>query len=673
MYMKKNIIVSLAIALLLGAGCSQDQLGVTAMSTSDDSREIHFLQSSLSKEFEQGLTEGTIAVTLGRSGNVGTYRVLLEKSGKDAALFSIRDTVVIPDGQYTVDVPLKVDLSSVILGSSVDVSLSIVGRDATLGEDSAYIGQYSDFLTVSASFALEWEPYMRTTETGEKVQQTATYHFSQFYTGYQSGIPVEVAKGTDNIFRLVDWASGAYFNFRVNWSKKTVSVPGQSIGYYDDSSASYVYVADLAQYLGDDSYYSSFPCTWDGDRTFTMTLIYYIPDGGYYGYGEESIVFAGDHDFDPVISSSTYRGNGIFDFEFNDYVSYCKAVVSKGDLSSDSDKISSVVSGICLGTAEGVETFSSDSLSVTAAAKGVNTLVVVPFDSEGVPGKEAVLRFTFDPDGTLLPQVLECSLSLPEEDPYTSVAWNLKVQNVTRVEYVMGYKEMLDTYEENYSMDRIFSILGHSLEDKYVTAACSQEGIRLTYTTTDGKEYKMLLRLYNALGDVLETSVSIKTKSLSETYLPKSLSDFVGSYLLSATVDDSDGNSTSEAFRVDIIKTGENTVSVKGLSNYKSYCPEITGTYIPEKHCIRLYSQNLGEFSYMTVVFGFVSDLYTGIWGQTSALEFGFTDDGYVRFRPMEGSEFPVSGYKFLLFDGSSYSGYAAGDKTYTDLLMMKL
>ncbi len=673
--MKKNIyvIVSLAIALLLGAGCSQEQLGVTATSTGDDSREIHFLQSSLSKEFEQGLTEGTIAVTLGRSGNVGTYRVLLEKSGKDAALFSIRDTVVIPDGQYTVDVPLKVDLSSVILGSSVDVSLSIVGRDATLGEDSAYIGQYSDFLTVSASFALEWEPYMRTTETGEKVQQTATYHFSQFYTGWQSGIPVEVAKGTDNIFRLVDWASGAYFNFRVNWSKKTVSVPGQSIGYYDDSSASYVYVADLAQYLGDDSYYSSFPCTWDGDRTFTMTLIYYIPDGGYYGYGEESIVFAGDHDTDPVIESATYEGAGKFRFELGDYVSYCKALVAEGDISKDSAKISSLVSGICLGTAEGVETFSSDTLSVTAAAKGANTLVVVPFDSEGVPGEETVLRFTYDPDGTLLPQVLECALSLPEDDPYTSAEWRLKVKNVTRVEYVMGYTEMLNSYKERYTMDKIFSALGHTLEDAYVTAANTEAGVKLTYTTDEGKDYTMLLRLYNALGDVLETSASICTKSHSETYLAKSIDDFTGSYLLSATVDDSEGNSTSEAFRVDIIKTGENTVSLKGLSNYKNYCPEVTGTYIPEEHCIRLYSQNLGTFSYMTVVFGFVSDLYSGIWGQTSALELGFSSDGYVRFRPMEGSEFPVNGYKFLLFDGSSYSGYAAGDKTYTDLLMMKL
>ena len=672
--MKKSyIILAFASAALLAAACSQDQLGVTAASNDSDSREIHFLQSSISKEFEQGTEEGTIAVTLARSGNVGTYRVLLEKSGKDAALFSVKDTVVIPDGQYSVDVPVKVDMSSVILGSSVDVSLAIVGRDAELGDDAAYIAQYSDFLKVSASFILEWEPYMRTTESGEQVQQTATYNFSQFYQGYQSGIPVEVATGTDNVFRLVDWASGAYFTFRLNRSKKTVSVPGQSIGYYDETNASYVYVSDLAQYLGDDSYYSSFPCTWDGDRTFTMTLIYYIPDGGYYAYGEETIVFAGDHDTDPVIESASYEGEGRFKFAFNDYVSLCKAVVVEGDISGNSSRISSIVSGICLGTAEGVESFSADSLTLTAAAKGVNTLVVVPFGEDGVPGEEVVVKFTYDPDGTISPKLLECTLSLPENDPYTSITWKLKVKNVTRIEYVMGYSETLQLYEEYYGRDRIFTALGKSLESGHVAAANTDAGVELTYSANEAKAYTMLLRLYNAYGDVLETSVSITTKSHAESYLSKSIDDFVGSYLLSATVEDSDNNSSSEAFRVDIIKTGENTVSVKGLSNYKNYCPEVTGTYIPEEHCIRLNSQNLGEFSYMTVVFGFVSDLYTAIWGQTSALEFGFSSDGYVRFRAMEGSEFPVSGYKFLLFDGSSYSGYAAGEKTYTDLLMMKL
>ena len=261
--MKRNIRIILfsVFAALAAVSCSQEQLGVIATSNADDDREIHFVQTSMTKEFAQGTKEGTVAVTLARHGNRGTYRVVLQKSGRNADLFALKDTVVIPDGQYSVEIPVKVDMSGVVLGSSVEASLAIVGRDAQLGDGSAYIGKYSDFLDLSVSFALEWEPYMRTTESGEEVQQTATYYFSQFYTGWQSGIPVEVATGTDNIFRLVDWANGAYFLFKVDWKNKTVVVPGQSMGYYHESSGSYVYVSDLAQYLGEDSLYSSYPCT----------------------------------------------------------------------------------------------------------------------------------------------------------------------------------------------------------------------------------------------------------------------------------------------------------------------------------------------------------------------------------------------------------------------------
>ena len=674
--MKRNIRIILfsVFAALAAVSCSQEQLGVIATSNADDDREIHFVQTSMTKEFAQGTKEGTVAVTLARHGNRGTYRVVLQKSGRNADLFALKDTVVIPDGQYSVEIPVKVDMSGVVLGSSVEASLAIVGRDAQLGDGSAYIGKYSDFLDLSVSFALEWEPYMRTTESGEEVQQKATYYFSQFYTGWQSGIPVEVATGTDNIFRLVDWANGAYFLFKVDWKNKTVVVPGQSMGYYYESSGSYVYVSDLAQYLGEDSLYSSYPCTWDGDRTFTLTLIYYVPDGGYFGYGEEKIVFAGDHDTDPVLKSVVYEGEGRFTFEFNDYVESCRAVVVSGDIASDSEKVDEIYRQICLGTAEGVRTFTETTQTWTPETAGAHTLVAVPYDAEGKPGAAVALRFTYDPEHALMPEFVECGLSVSEDDPYTTANWNLKVRNTSTVKYVMSSKDMLDLYEEYYGLDRVFEVLGKSLEAEYVEAANSEEGVSLHYAAAEGTEYRMVVRISNDLGDVVEKNVTVQMRSHADSYEAKTLDDFTGSYLMSATVTTSDDSTgSSEAFRVDIIKTGYNTVSIKGLSNYKTYSPEIAGTYIPEENCIRLESQNLGEFSYMTVVFGFVSNLYTGIWGSSSALEFGFGSDGYIHFRAREGSEFPVNGYKFLLFDGSAYSGYAAGDKTYTDLLMMKI
>ena len=260
-----RIIFLSIFAALAFSSCSQEQLGVIATSNDADNKEIHFLQSSITKEFPQDTKTGVIPVTLARNGNKGTYRVILKSSGKNAGLFSVKDTVIIPDGHYSVDVPVKVDMSGVMLGSSVKVSLYIAGRDCELDEDPAYISQYEDFLDVSASYQLEWEPYMRKTESGEMVQQTATYQFNLFYDGWQSGIPVEVAKGTDNIFRLVDWAETCNFMFKVDWAKKKVTVPAQSIGYYEESLGTYVYVSDVAEYLGDSSMYDYYPCTWTGN------------------------------------------------------------------------------------------------------------------------------------------------------------------------------------------------------------------------------------------------------------------------------------------------------------------------------------------------------------------------------------------------------------------------
>ena len=88
-------------------------------------------------------------------------------------------------------------MSKVILGSTLKASLSIVGRDGVLGYDSGYISQYSDFIDLEFSFTIEWEPLYRTNPDGESVQQTASYIYSVFYQGGQTGLPVEKAKGVD--------------------------------------------------------------------------------------------------------------------------------------------------------------------------------------------------------------------------------------------------------------------------------------------------------------------------------------------------------------------------------------------------------------------------------------------------------------------------------------------
>lgn len=670
--MKRYILFLLsASAFFIAVSCSQEHLGELASFNDDDNREIHFLQKSLTKEFAQGTEEGEMTVVLGRNGNKGLYRVQLQKSGKDADLFSIDEVIVIPDGQYSVEVPVKVDLSGVVLGATVSASLCIIGRDAELGDDPAYITQYSDFLDMKASFVLEWEPYMRTTESGEEVQQTATFFYSGFYEGSQSGMLVERAKGTTNIFRLLDWAAGVPFFFKVN-SDNSVVVPGQSIGYFDESVNEYVQVSDLAQYLGDDNFYSQYPCTFDGKQTFSLNLIYYVTDG-IYTYGPERIVFAGDHDNDPAVTVD-YEGNGSFKFSFNRFTADCRAVVVEGNIIEDKERLAEIYKAICLGEADDMRTITSEGSYSWTPSSVANTLLAVPFDNEGKAGALLSQYFTYDPEGEYLPQLVDCALVLDENDPYTTVRLKLKTRNVAEARIAVLEKEVLDYYLENYSMATVMSSVGVKLSASQLEKANSEDGFNLALNSsmTEGETYKLVVEAVNAFGDSVVGEAEVKTASHADSFVEKSIDDFVGSYMLSATVTTSE-ESTAEAFRVDIIRTGTNTVSIKGLCNDTKYSPSITGTYIPETHSIRVNSQNLGEYSYMQVVFGFVANLYSGIWGQTSSLEFGFADDGYVYWRPSEGSEMQVNGYKFLLFDGTSYSGYSVGDKGYTNLMMMKL
>lgn len=137
-------------------------------------------------------------------------------------------------------------------------------------------------MTLSATYELEWETLYRTTGEGEEIPQLATYHYNGYYSGRDSGLEVEKAVGA-NIFRLKDWASGVTFKFVLH-DDNTCTVPAQSIGYYNSNYNEYVYVADMAVYTGNDSAYASYPCTFDGESTFSFYLIYYV-SSGYFARG----------------------------------------------------------------------------------------------------------------------------------------------------------------------------------------------------------------------------------------------------------------------------------------------------------------------------------------------------------------------------------------------------
>ena len=295
----KNISKYLGAGLLLfTAACSQTQEGDQYTPNKDDAKAIHFIQSSIQKEFPQDAVQGVINVEIARPGNKGAYKVYLATKDDDYELFSVPAEATIPDGSHSVTVPVEVDLSNFVMGSNYKTTLYISSREARPGDNAAQVAQYSDKVTLSATYELEWETLYRTTGEGEEIPQLATYHYNGYYSGRDSGLEVEKAVGA-NIFRLKDWASGVTFKFVLH-DDNTCTVPAQSIGYYNSNYNEYVYVADMAVYTGNDSAYASYPCTFDGESTFSFYLIYYV-SSGYFAQGTEKLVFDTDIDTTPVV------------------------------------------------------------------------------------------------------------------------------------------------------------------------------------------------------------------------------------------------------------------------------------------------------------------------------------------------------------------------------------
>ena len=192
-----KILLSILATSLLAAGCGKEQEGTIYKPSADDAKEIHFIQSSLTKEFPQGSKSGTLEIEIARPGNKGELSVGLQKKGENESAFNIPETVTLPDGSYSVTVPVEVNLRQLLTGSSLNATILISDRQEETGTGSAYVTQFSDKINLSVSFALEWEPYYRTDESGNKVQQTATYTYNAFYTGRDSGLKVEKAVGTN--------------------------------------------------------------------------------------------------------------------------------------------------------------------------------------------------------------------------------------------------------------------------------------------------------------------------------------------------------------------------------------------------------------------------------------------------------------------------------------------
>lgn len=685
----KNRIKYLAIAaLLFVTACSQTQESALYKPNKDDAKEIHFIQSSIEKEFAQSAKSGVIYVEIARPGNKGRHTIDLVNTGDNAELFDAPSQVVFEEGQHSVKVPVQIDLSNFVIGSNYKTELFIKGRDTVLGEEGAEISQYTDKVALSATFELEWEFLYRTTASGETIKQTATYHYTQFYTGADKELEVEKAIGA-NIYRLNNWASGVFFKFILH-KDNTCTVPAQSIGYYNAVYNEYVYVSDMAVYQKNDAAYASYPCTFDEQTgTFSFSLIYYV-SAGYFNQGVETLVFDSEPDTSGSVEIS-YQGittteTGIsapkISFSPNTHTKYYKATIVEGDLTDNAPLIAEARQNLIDDTAFGtipIVTYTEASESLWNIPKGNYTAIALPYNDKDVPGDLSVQRFTCDPLDEYSIKISNFKFFVPTDNPlyspYNTFAWEMQASNVIAARYLCVLTKVIEplTKQTGMSIEELTEAMGTDFGDGLVEVLVSEKGFATAFTPmAQGTEYTLCVVLMNKYGDKSFVSAASKTagryaKDFDQT---KTFADFTGSFSAIATVSKADVK-----YRIDITPVNDTEVIIKGMSDMRDFAPELRGYYDKDRHMLYIEPQPAGRYDSNTAVLG----MYDGLslyWG-SAGMAIGYIGDTlYWTSSPYY--SYDITGYMFLLFDSAdassgSYLQKYVGDKIYTGIHMTRL
>jgi len=680
----------LMIMLAALVGCTKGE-GTLYKEKSDDGKEIHFVQKSVTKEFTQGLTEGTILVDIARPGKTGTYAVWLNLIGDDKEHFTAPTKVEIKDGEYNTPVAIKVDLASLMVGAEYKSTLYIYDREAPLGADATWDTQFADKMDIKVSFALEWEEFNRVNAAGETVRQTATFHYNAFYKGNDGGLKVDKAKGA-NIYRINDWASGVTFRFILN-EDNTCVVPAQSIGYFNSNYNEYVQVSDMAVYTGNKNAYASYPCTYDGKGKFTFNLIYFVT-GGYFAKGEETLTFDGDVDktakveivYEGIATTETGFKAPKFTFVPGEFTKQYKVAFVEGDITANETAQKSVHKALMEDKEVGVVkpmTFYTENTALWNIPQGSYTAVVLAYNQEGEPEKDLyTLRFTSDPQGVLAPKVTlfnwYCPSDNPLYDPYGTLLWELRCENAARIKYLCVRADVLDLLLELYdqTLPEYVDEHGSEINEQYTEEINSDKGLSTGFNNmASGCGFTLCVLAYNSYGDTVLVKKTAYTlgHSNAEFDANVSLDDFIGAFKGTATVTNSEASSKeTEEYRVDIYKQGANALTIKGLSNTRDYSPEVTGFYDAEHHCIIIEPQTLKNYKGDTVKLGFTNDISI-YWGGNTNMALGFIDGKLYMLSGPESAN-NVTAYQFLLFDAEgNYLKKQVAYKTYSGLTLEKI
>jgi hypothetical protein len=136
---------------------------------------------------------------------------------------------------------------------------------------------YATFKYVSSSNAETWT-----------AQYMGNYTYTQFFgsedePAVDEDLVLYQSDKDPNRWKIEHWGYDVDFIFTFNQATGEILVEDQEIGYVHPSYGM-VMVDDLVDYFGSqDKGYSYYK-----DNVFHFNVIYYIPDAGYFGYGEET-------------------------------------------------------------------------------------------------------------------------------------------------------------------------------------------------------------------------------------------------------------------------------------------------------------------------------------------------------------------------------------------------
>lgn len=664
-YLRLILICGLFTAVL---SCSKDAVGTFYRPNSDDGKEIHFAVSSLEKTFAEGEKSGVIELTVVRPGTSGTHEIMLSQMSGDEDKFSFPEKVTISEGKYSAVVPIIVDLTRCAKGSAYSTTIYIVGRDQATGNYGVKNALYSDAVKVTAQIELEWEPLMVIDEaTGELTQQTATYTYNGFWSGTSENLPVEKAVSEDLIYRVSGWGtSETYFMWSVN-PDNTCVVPKQNTGYFNSTYNQYILVSDYPSNGTNTGYtYNSYPCTYDGSRTFSFNLIYYREGStGNFGKGVETLVFNSAKDrsaavslvYEGVDSLATGFVGARLRFTPNSYARRYDVIFYDG---IDDDKVET-----------DSLTFYEASVDTWNLSEGPHTLRAVAYDESGEKGLESTIVFTFDPGKKYCVNVreftFECDASNETYDPTKSLHYVIKTDNLAKGYYLCAKESYWNTNLKKYSLEELIEMNGTVMSDAYINSANGAKGRSSYYTSlTSGTTYKLGMLLINKYGEKTALLAEAATASMSSDSgigdfdKNATLEDFLGSYLMSAGVGSSTTSTVDMVFRVDINKMDANRVVISGLASpISGFDPQVVAYYDALRHCLVVDPQYVCEYGENYAQFA----LYTGtsyVYA-TGAFLLGIVDGEVVWVSSPDYPSYTFTGYTFMLF-----SSLPANSASYT-------